>query len=389
MAIFLAPLINEQQEDVNGNPLSGGTISVYYAGTSTPAATYTDATGANPNAWPINLNTLGLNAQGSVWLTGGAAYKYVVKDSNGIVQRTVDNVSGINDTTVAIDQWVVYQAAPTYISATSFSVSGDQTGIFQVNRRVRTTNTGGVVTSTIRSSVYTAPNTIVTVTNDSGVLDAGLSAVSYGLISAQNSSILPSGIFSGTRTFAASGALTPADIGKGVFISTAGITVQLPLISNVPVGAAFHFTSGVRFTIQSLGSDLIDNLTSSSSLLVAAGNFTLIATATGWGVSIGYSKNVQASAGYSYLPNGVLMQWGTSVVASDGSGQAAFPFPIGFPTNVFTTIGSIGDNGDNKTLLLGTTGTNLTVARWVFIDCTTGAGRPGFTARINWVAFGN
>lgn len=189
MAIFLAPLINDQQEDVNGVPLSGGTISVYYAGTSTPAPTYTDATGSNPNAWPINLNTLGLNAQGSVWLTGGFSYKYVIKDANGVTQRTVDNISGLNDTTVAADQWIVYQGTPTYVSATSFTLPGDQTQIFQVGRRVKTTNTGGTAYGTILSGTYSAPNTTVTVGNSSGALDAGLSAVAYGVISPQDTSL--------------------------------------------------------------------------------------------------------------------------------------------------------------------------------------------------------
>lgn len=392
MALFLAPILNDQQEDFNGDPLSGGTVEVYLAGTSTPATTYNDKDGliGHANTWPITLNTLGLNTQGAVWLTGGVAYKFVIKSADpAVVQRTIDNVSGINDTTVAIDQWVVYQATPTYISATSFSVSGDQTGIFQVGRRIKSTNTGGVVYSTIRSSVYTAPNTVVTVTNDSGVLDAGLSAVSYGLISAQNSSILPSGIFSGERVFSASGALVATDIGKNIIIAVTGVTVTLPLASSVPAGAAYHFSSAFRFSIQAAGTDTIDNLTAAVTSIATSGNFTLAATATGWRVSTGYSKNVQAVSGYSYLPNGTLIQWGSSVVNSDGSGQATFAFPLTFPNNVFTTIGCLGDNGDNKTAVLGSLGTTTAIARFVLADSTTGTGRPAFVARINWVAFGN
>lgn len=189
MALFLAPIINDQQEDANGAPLSGGLIEVYLAGTSTPSTTYSDKAGLVPNTWPIVLNTLGVNNQGAVWLTGGAAYKFIIKNSLGIVQRTIDNVTGINDTTIATDQWIVYQGAPTYVSATSFTVVGDQTQTFQVGRRIKTTNTGGTIYSTITASVYGAPNTTVTVANTSGVLDSGLSAVSYGLISVQDTSL--------------------------------------------------------------------------------------------------------------------------------------------------------------------------------------------------------
>lgn len=187
MANFLAPIINSQQEDANGDPLNAGTIEVYLAGTSTPATTYSQQSGT-ANTWPILLNTLGLNSQGAVWLTGGALYKFVIKNAAGVTQRTIDNVSGINDNTVVADQWVVYQAVPTYVSATSFTVAGDQTQIFQPRRRVKTQNSGGIVYGSITASTYLAPNTTVTVNTDSGVLDAGLSQVSYGLISATDSS---------------------------------------------------------------------------------------------------------------------------------------------------------------------------------------------------------
>ena len=208
MANFLAPVINSQQLDQNGDPLSSGTIEVYLAGTSTPATTYTTQAGGTPNTFPIDLNTLGVNEDGEIWLIGGASYKFVIKDSAGVTLRTLDNMSGINDSTVTTDQWVVYQSAPTYVSATSFTVAGDQTQTFQIRRRLKTQNTGGLVYSTITNSVYSSPNTTVTVQNDSGVLDSGLSQVSYGIISALNSS-LPYGLLIGVTAFTASGTFTP------------------------------------------------------------------------------------------------------------------------------------------------------------------------------------
>ncbi|MET3372027.1 hypothetical protein ABIC89_001068 [Variovorax boronicumulans] len=181
---FLAPLINDQQVDVNGDPLTGGTISVYLAGTSTPAATYNDRDGlpAHANSWPITLNTLGLNSQGAVWLVGGQAYKFVIKDVNLVTMRTIDYVSGINDAFAANDQWVVFGGTPTYVNATTFTLPGDQTQTFTFGTRVRTSNTGGIVTGTVVRAAYSAPNTTVTIIPDSGALDSGLSLVSVGLI---------------------------------------------------------------------------------------------------------------------------------------------------------------------------------------------------------------
>lgn len=188
MAYFLAPIINNQLFDANGDPLSGGTVEVYLAGSSTPASTYTDSTGGTPNAWPIDLNTLGLNAQGEVWILGGQEYKFVIKDSAGVPLWDPDNISGINDTATAADQWVVYQAAPTYVSATSFTVVGDQTQTFAPFTRVRTSNTGGVVYGTVVRSTFTT-STLVEIVTDSGSLDAGLSLVSTGLLTAVNPSL--------------------------------------------------------------------------------------------------------------------------------------------------------------------------------------------------------
>ena len=82
--------------DNNNNPLVGGKVYTYYAGTTTPAATYTDATGSTPLTNPIILNARGetANASGascSVWFSTTIAYKIVVQDSSGNLIWTVDN----------------------------------------------------------------------------------------------------------------------------------------------------------------------------------------------------------------------------------------------------------------------------------------------------------
>jgi hypothetical protein len=203
MPAYLSPIGNEMQLDANGNPLAGGQIWTLAAGTTSLIATYTDSAGLVPQANPIVLNSAGLPAS-PIWLPAGQAVKLEIKDSNGVLQRTIDNVSGINDPSNAstADQWVIFTGTPTYISATSFSLGGDQTNVFQVGRRIKSTNTGGTRNSTITASSYSAGTglTTVTVTNDSGTLDSGLSQVSYGLISAVSTS-LPGGVaFSCTQS---------------------------------------------------------------------------------------------------------------------------------------------------------------------------------------------
>lgn len=190
MAYFLAPIVNTQQFDANGNPLVSGQIFTYLAGTTTPTPTYTDNTGVTAQTNPIILNSLG-NSASPIWLLGQQTYKFVIKDSFSNILRTIDNVSGVNDTVTTQSEWVESGFTPTYISGTSFSVGGDQTPTLQAGRRLRTTNTSGTLYSTIVSAVYGAPNTTVTVVNDSTALDSGLSALAYGVISASDTSQVP------------------------------------------------------------------------------------------------------------------------------------------------------------------------------------------------------
>src|SRR3990167_7629725 len=116
-----------------------------------------------------------------VWGTSGVSYKIILKTSADVTVWTRDNLSGINDVSSTSDQWET-GPAPTYIGATSFSLVGDQTTNFHVGRRVKTTNSGGTIYSTITVSAYTSLTTVTV------VKDSGLSAVSYGLLTATNPS---------------------------------------------------------------------------------------------------------------------------------------------------------------------------------------------------------
>lgn len=202
MPQFLSPVCNDQMFDVNGDPLNGGQVETYIAGSATPAATYTSSAGTVQQANPILLNSLG-KVSSPIWLAAGVTYKFVVKDSNGVTLWTLDGISGVNDAAVSVSEWVDSGFVPTYIGATSFSVPGDQTAILQVGRRLKTVNTSGLIYSGISASVFGFGVTTVTVLNDSGTLDAGLSSVAYGLISADNTSF-PFATFAAANTVAVS-----------------------------------------------------------------------------------------------------------------------------------------------------------------------------------------
>ena len=85
-------------------------------------------------------------------------------------------------------EWINPALTPTYVSANSFTLAGNQTALYAVGRRVRTFNTGGTVYGTISASAYTTLTT-VTITPDSGALDSGLSEADVGILNSANTSL--------------------------------------------------------------------------------------------------------------------------------------------------------------------------------------------------------
>ena len=186
MALF-SPWGNQQFFDDNGNPATGWKIETYTAGSSTPLATFTTADESVAQSNPIIINSLGFPSVGQIWLRAGLAYKLVLTTATGVIKKTADGITGVTGA-ASVSQWQASGVTPTFISATSFTLAGDQTSAFHVGRRLQSTTTAGTITSTITASAFTTLTT-VTVANDSGVLDSGLSAVNYALLSAINPSV--------------------------------------------------------------------------------------------------------------------------------------------------------------------------------------------------------
>lgn len=78
MSLALAPLPILAFLDNNGNPLVGGKLFTYKAGTTIKQATFTDSTGGTPNTNPVILNARG---ECSVWMTQNVTYKLVLAPS--------------------------------------------------------------------------------------------------------------------------------------------------------------------------------------------------------------------------------------------------------------------------------------------------------------------
>lgn len=84
----LSPVPKLQFFDANGNPLVGGKLYSYQAGTTTPLATYTSESGLTANTNPVILDSRG---EASVWL-GSQPYKLKLTDANDVLIWTVDDI---------------------------------------------------------------------------------------------------------------------------------------------------------------------------------------------------------------------------------------------------------------------------------------------------------
>lgn len=90
MAVIATPPFLYFTDD-DGNPLSGGKIYTYRAGTSQLKNTFTDSTENTPATNPIVLDSAG---RAVVWISG--SYKFVITDAFDNIIRTVDNVTSFN-----------------------------------------------------------------------------------------------------------------------------------------------------------------------------------------------------------------------------------------------------------------------------------------------------
>lgn len=91
--------INAQFVDSDGNPLNGGVLYFYYAGTNDAAPIYSDSSGTNLGS-SVTLNSLGYPESGGnaivpIWRESTYSYKVVLKTAAGATVWTADNIPAI------------------------------------------------------------------------------------------------------------------------------------------------------------------------------------------------------------------------------------------------------------------------------------------------------
>jgi len=98
MTATLTPSAKQQFFDANGNPLAGGKLYTYTAGTTSPVVTYVDSAGVTTNTNPIILDSRG---EANVWL-GTGTFKFKLMSATDVEIWTVDNIPGAPSSNAAL-----------------------------------------------------------------------------------------------------------------------------------------------------------------------------------------------------------------------------------------------------------------------------------------------
>src|ERR1700761_2821378 len=171
--------------DDNGDPLSGGKIFTYAAGTSTPQVTYTDASGTVNAANPIILDSAGRT---TIW--ANVPLKITVTDSSGIQIRTTDNITptgtvGANSVTNA-----------DLAQAPAFTLKGNNTAATANEQDLTVTQ----VKTLLGVSIYNSISGFIP-SNVTGTSTTGTATISAGQATDSGNSVLFTG---NTLTFSVS-----------------------------------------------------------------------------------------------------------------------------------------------------------------------------------------
>lgn len=361
--VKLSPIFNAQIIDENGNPANGWKINTYIAGTSTPAVTYTDSSGLIAQSNPIIINSLGFTQNGQIWLVSGIIYKLVLTDSSGVVKKTEDNISGVNDNAAAASEWGDI-AVPTYISPSSYSLLGDQTSEYHIGRREKLTTNVGIVYGRIISSVFASTITTITLQMDGAqVLDVGLSSVQNSILR-NNVLSLPERIAttSGTDAYTAT-----VGIARLVIEDEYKINVAIANDGVTPPTLALDGNAAIAILTQNGSVPSAGQLKGAHKLRYNGTNFivlnpNVISYPNGGGTRQAITTGPVDSNGF-FTPGGVT---GSATVTTTAISATA-PLVVSAAGGT-TAVGSLGDRVGFSSTNLAFTGLSINGTMFLYVD---------------------
>lgn len=171
---YKAPVLKQKFFDENGDPLSGGKLYSYVAGTTTPTATYTDKAATVPNTNPIILDSEG---ECELWLVQGS-YKFVLHNSLDVEQWTQDLIEIVDENSVGEVTLLTVADSPYFVSNSDsgklLSVDASGGNVVLLMNSISSFLSGFSFNVTIKKS-DSSTNTVYIGRSDTDTIDGGAS----------------------------------------------------------------------------------------------------------------------------------------------------------------------------------------------------------------------
>lgn len=354
-AIPVTPIVQPHVTFVNGAglPCAGCKLSTFASGTTTPLATYTDASGVSQNTNPITLDAAG---GANIWL-GVSSYKFILKDSTGATIWSVDQVNAGS---------LFPCASPGAIQVANSSGTGltcDPN--ITINTTNHTISVGVLPANHVSIGALGTPTawTFDTTTPATALASLGGGSTNPGTINQLGFYAAAGNVLSGTSAIPAGiTAITQSPNDNTAALATTAY-VKLPGAINptsvqVAAGVAMTDNQGNGVKVQhSTGATTPGN----GAKFDADGNVI----DAGSPYPVGTPRTCNSNGCYRIEGDGTIEQWGSA--AGCGSGVAAcntavtFPIPFTTTTNLSVTVTEQGSKNNYGAAYTGLTASGMTV----------------------------
>lgn len=319
--------------DANGNPLVGGKLHTYAAGTSNKLATYTDDSGTVAAANPITLDSRG---ECSVWLSS-AKYKFTLTTAADVEIWTVDD---INASTLVLTD------------ATGLPLTSGVTGILPIANGGTNASSAAQAFSNLKQAASTTATGVVELATDAETqtgTDAARAVTPAGL-----ASVVASATLRGLVELA-----TDAEAQAGTD-ATRAITPASLLAANVVASTVTATTSGTSVTLTGTIPSTAKRVNVILDQVSTSGTSPVL-------VQLGTSGPVWVTSGYSGTADNA---YGTPTAYTAGMGVERTAAAAGSRSGILTLTKITGN-----TWVANYTGTNGT-------DMCLGASRVALAAAL-------